>query len=246
MDPTGTQLTLWLAFAAGVLSLISPCVLALVPAYITYISGAGVANANISAKGGARPASEPRIIVHAAMFSLGFTAVFVAFGASASLLGRLLIANQLLVAKVAGVLVAGFGLHTLGLLRIPGFDADRRLRYRNASGKYHQSILVGMAFAAGWTPCVGPILGGILAVASVGGTLWHGVVLLLCYALGMAIPFLLIAGSMGRSTRIVQAIKRRHRLVEIASGVLLVAIGIMLYTDTFSALARYFNYLAIL
>jgi len=239
LDPTGTQLTLWLAFAAGVLSLISPCVLALVPAYVTYISGTSVPK-----DGTARP--DRQILLNAAMFVIGFTIVFVAYGASASLLGRLLIANQQLVGKVAGVLVAGFGLHTLGVLRIPGLDNERRLSYQGASGRLHQSLFVGMAFAAGWTPCVGPILGGILAIASVAGTLWNGVFLLLCYALGMAVPFLLLAATLGRSNRIVQAIKARHRLVEVVSGTLLILIGILLYTDTFSVLARYFNYLAVI
>lgn len=239
MDPTGTQVTLWLAFAAGVLSLISPCVLALVPAYVTYISGAGV-----PAQDSARP--DLHVLLHAVMFVLGFTVVFVAYGASASLIGRLLIANQQLVAKVAGVLVAGFGLHTMGLLRIPGLDRERRLQYQGASGRFHQSFFVGMAFAAGWTPCVGPILGGILALASVAGTLWSGVFLLLCYALGMAVPFLLLAATLGRSSRLLRAIKSRYRLIEIASGSLLIVIGILLYTDSFSLLARYFNYLAVL
>ena len=239
MDPTGTHVTLWLAFAAGVLSLVSPCVLALVPAYLAYISGTSI-------PAGAAARVDRQVFLHALMFVAGFTVVFTAFGASASLLGRLLIANQQLVAKVAGVLVAGFGLHTLGALKIPGLERERRLAYRGSSGRMHQSFLVGMAFAAGWTPCVGPILGGILALASVSGTLWHGVFLLLCYALGMAVPFLLLALTLGRSSRLVQGIKRRYRLVEAASGVLLIFIGVLLYTDSFSVLARYFNYLAVI
>lgn len=235
-----TQVTLGLAFLAGVLSLISPCVLALVPAYLTYISG-------VSARTGASEGrGSPAVVGHALLFVAGFSLLFVIYGASASLLGRFLIVNQRLLAQVAGVLVAGFGLHTLGILRIPGLDLERRLRYRGPSGKPHQSFLIGAAFAAGWTPCVGPILGAILAMASVSATLWQGVVLLVAYSAGMGLPFLLIAATLGKSERLLASIKRRYRAVEIATGLLLIAIGVMLYTDSFSLLARYFNYLIVL
>lgn len=237
-----TQVTFGLAFVAGVLSLISPCVLALVPAYLTYISGVSVRSGDAEASG----KGSLSVAGHALLFVAGFSLLFVVYGASASLLGRLLIVNQRLLAQVAGVLVAGFGLHTLGLLRIPGLDLERRLRYRGPSGKPHHSFLIGVAFAAGWTPCVGPILGAILAMASVSATLWQGVTLLLFYAAGMGLPFLLIAATLGKSERLLASIKRRYRAVEITSGLLLIAIGVMLYTDTFSLLARYFNFLIFL
>lgn len=233
-----TQVTFGLAFVAGVLSLISPCVLALVPAYLTYMSGVSVRAADAASGGGSHS-----VVGHALLFVAGFSLLFVVYGASASLLGRLLIVNQRLLAQVAGVLVAGFGLHTLGFLRIPGLDLERRVRYRGPSGKPHHSFLIGVAFAAGWTPCVGPILGAILAMASVSATLWQGVTLLLFYAAGMGLPFLLIAATLGKSERLLASIKRRYRAVEIASGLLLIGIGIMLYTDTFSLLARYFSFL---
>jgi len=238
LAPT-TQITFGLAFAAGVLSLISPCVLALVPAYMSYISGVSLR----SEGGGPDAAGRRRIQVHALLFIGGFTLVFVLFGASATLLGRLLITNQELLGKIAGVLVAGFGLHTLGLLRLPGLDTKRGWTYQGPSGRPHQAFLIGMAFATGWTPCVGPILGGILALASVSATVWQGVGLLLAYAAGMGLPFFLIALTLDRSQRLLAAIKRRHRTVEAASGILLIGIGVLLYTDTFSLLARYMNYL---
>ncbi len=238
---SATQVTYGFAFLAGVLSLLSPCVLALVPAYIAYISG-------VSAQVGADTSAinTTRVRAHALLFILGFTVVFILFGASATLLGRLLITNQVLLGKIAGVLVAGFGLHTLGLLRIPGLDLQRGWTYSGQSGKLHQSFLIGMAFATGWTPCVGPILGGILALASVSATLWQGITLLLSYAVGMGLPFLLIAVTLGRSERILTVIKRRHRVIEVAGGLLLIVIGVLLYTDSFSLLARYFNFLILL
>lgn len=237
---SSTQVTFSFAFLAGVLSLLSPCVLALVPAYVAYMSG-------VSAQGAPEATnSARRVRAHALIFILGFTVIFVLFGASATLLGRLLITNQVLLGKIAGVLVAGFGLHTIGLLRIPGLDMQRGWTYSGPSGRLHHSFLIGMAFATGWTPCVGPILGGILALASVSATVWQGVGLLLFYAAGMGLPFLLIAVTLGRSERLLAAIKRRHRIIEVAGGLLLILIGVLLYTDSFTLLARYFNYLILL
>lgn len=235
-----THVSLGLAFLAGILSLISPCVLALVPVYLAYISGVTAGEA------GAAGERRAPVLLHALLFVSGFTLLFVLFGASASLLGQLLLINQRLIGQVAGVVVAAFGLHTLGLLRIPWLDRQVKWTYKGGSGRPHHSFFIGMAFAAGWTPCVGPILGAILALASVGDTLWDGVGLLFAYALGMGLPFLAIAATVDRSRRLIQAIGRRHRLVETASGILLIIIGIMLYTDTFSFLARYANYFNLL
>lgn len=240
VDPiSGTQVSLGLAFAAGFLSLVSPCVLALVPVYLAYMTGVSLRPQEKSASVGR---STRFVVLHALFFIAGFTLVFVALGASASLIGRALITNQALLGKIAGVLVAGFGLHTMGLLHIPWLDRQKRWTYKGETGQPHQSFLIGMAFAAGWTPCVGPILGGILAIASVHATLWDGVKLLLVYAAGMGLPFLIMAATLGKSTALLDALKRRHRLVEVTSGLLLIAIGVMLYTDSFSLLARYVNY----
>lgn len=237
-----TQVTLGLAFLAGLLSLISPCVLALIPVYVTYMSGVSVRGA--ASAGG--PRFNSPVLAHALLFIAGFTVLFVLYGASASLLGRLLITNQQLLGKIAGVLVAAFGLHLLGVLHIPWLERERRWQYQGSGGRYHHSLLIGMAFAAGWTPCVGPILGAILALASVHATLWDGVSLLLTYAAGMALPFLGLAAALDRSQGLLAALKRHYRTIEVTSGLLLIAIGAMLYTDTFSTLARYFNYLGAL
>ena len=165
----------------------------------------------------------PRTVtLHVSFFIVGFTLVFIALGASASLIGRLLIANQMLLGKIAGVLVAGFGLHTMGILNIPWLDRQKRWTYKGSTGRPHQSFVIGMAFAAGWTPCVGPILGGILAIASVYATLWDWVTLLFSYAIGMGLPFLLMAATIGKSTALLDTLKRRHRTIEVTSGLLLI------------------------
>lgn len=246
MDPISTtQVSVGLAFAAGVLSLVSPCVLALVPVYLAYMTGVSLRPGQGEERPGAS-GSQPSVLLHALSFVGGFTLIFIALGASASLLGRFLITNQLLLGKIAGVLVAAFGLHTMGLLHIPWLDRQKSFQYRGATGRPHHSFLIGMAFAAGWTPCVGPILGAILAIASVHATLWDGVTLLFAYALGMGLPFLLMAATLGKSTSLLQALKKRHRAIEVASGLLLIVIGVMLYTDSFTLLARYVNFYNIL
>jgi len=242
MDPiSGTQVSMGLAFAAGLLSLASPCVLALVPVYLAYMTGVSV-GVGTQDSGRGQGAGSGSVILHALFFVLGFTLVFTALGASASLIGRILIVNQQLLGKIAGVLVAGFGLHTMGVLHIPWLDRQKRWTYQGSTGRPHQSLFIGMAFAAGWTPCVGPILGGILAMASVHATLADGVMLLLWYAAGMGLPFLLMAATLGRSRALLDALKRRHRVIEVTSGLLLIAIGVMLYTDSFSLIARYVNF----
>lgn len=246
VDPISTtQVSIGLAFTAGVLSLVSPCVLALVPVYLAYMTGV-----SLRPGGGQQHADSRRsprsVLLHSLFFIGGFTLIFIALGASASLLGRILVTNQLLLGKIAGVLVAGFGLHTMGLLNIPWLDRQKRWQYRGATGRPHQSFLIGMAFAAGWTPCVGPILGAILAIASVHATLWDGIALLFAYAVGMGLPFLIMAATLGKSTALLEALKRRHRAIEVTSGLLLIAIGVMLYTDSFSLLARYVNFYNIL
>ena len=178
---------------------------------------------------------QPSAAVSRFSFVSGFTLLFILYGASASLIGRFFITNQRLMAQIAGVLVAGFGLHTMGILRIPGLDMQKKWDYRGESGKPHHSLFIGMAFAAGWTPCVGPILGGILAMASVNATLWDGVKLLLFYAAGMGLPFLLMAATLGKANRLLNALKRRYRTIEIVRAYFL-SLSVSCYTPTPSPL----------
>lgn len=236
--PDGAQVSIWLAFGAGVLSILSPCCLALVPAYITYLTGtSAVENEQRSTWWDAR------VMWNALCFVAGFSILFVLYGASASLLGHFLLENQTLIRKLAGLLVFLFGLHTTGLVEIPGLERERRLTLKVGDHRGGvRSSLVGMAFAAGWTPCVGPILGSIVLMASSTSTVYAGMWLLLAYSLGMGIPFLLMALFIGRFRVWMPAIRRHSRTISLVTGILLMGIGVMLYTNAFVRLAGMFNY----
>lgn len=227
--------TLSLSFIAGVASLLSPCVLALVPVYVTYLSGVSAAHAG--------PAVRPRLLANAALFIAGFTLVFIAFfGFAAALLGRILLQNQALLRQLSGLLVILFGLHTAGFLRIGLLDKTVQLRVNTPGAGPWRSFVIGMAFAAGWTPCVGPVLSAILVLAANAETAWHGLLYLLAYSMGMALPFLLIALYLSRLKGALRWVKRHHAWVSRFTGALLVAMGLMLFTNSFTRLAAAFSY----
>lgn len=222
----GLTPTLPLAFVAGVLSFLSPCVLPLVPSYLAYVGGSAQA--------------ERRVLVRNALFFvLGFGLVFIALGASASFLGSLLRANKDLLTIVGGVLVGLFGLVMLGVIRLPFLYRDSRPQYRGESRTPVGALLLGMAFAAGWTPCIGPILGGILTLAGASGTLTQGVGLLAVYSLGLAVPFLAAALLLGPFMAFSKAFRRYLPWVERVAGVILVVAGVLMVTGTYTALNAY-------
>ena len=233
LDPA----SLAVAFAAGLVSLLSPCVLALVPAYLGYLSGEGLA---------AAPSS--RLLGRAGLFVLGFSVFFVALGATATALGRMLWVHQALIRRLGGVLVVLLGLHQLGVLRFGWLEQERRaFSLLPASGAWRNSpwgaVAVGMAFAAGWSPCVGPVLASILMMAGTAETLGAGTALLAAYAAGMGLPFLAMATLVARGARRLAPRLLRHGVwVQRASGALLVLLGLMLYTNFFLHLPGYFNY----
>ena len=218
--------TLPLAFAAGVLSFLSPCVLPLVPSYLAFVCGGSGA-----ARGAALRSS--------LFFVLGFSLVFVGLGASASLLGGLLGSYRRELTVAGGVLVLFFGLVMLGV-RVPFLGRflgrERRLRFVGETRTPVGAVLLGMAFAAGWTPCIGPVLGGVLTLAGTSGGLGQGVLLLSCYALGLAIPFLGAALMLESFTRFSRGFRRFLPWVERVSGAVLIAAGVMLLTGTYTAL----------
>jgi cytochrome c-type biogenesis protein len=181
-----------LAFSAGLLSFLSPCVLPLIPSYLTFVTGVGLDDL-----GTARRSA----LVHALLFVLGFTLIFVALGASATVLGRLLGAYRIWITRVGGALVVLFGLYLLGVVRVAAFDRERRVHLANKPVGYLGTALVGVAFGAGWTPCLGPILGAILTYTAASADLATGLPLLLAYSFGLALPFLLAAGGSGAVPR---------------------------------------------
>lgn len=214
--------TLPLAFAAGVLSFLSPCVLPLVPSYLAFVGGGSGA-----ARGAALRSS--------LYFVLGFSLVFVGLGASASLLGGLLRSYRHELTIAGGVLVLFFGLVMLGV-RVPFLQREARLRFVGETRTPVGAVLLGMAFASGWTPCIGPVLGGVLTLAGTSGGLGQGVLLLSCYALGLAVPFLGAALMLESFTRFSRGFRRFLPWVECMSGAILVAAGVMLLTGTYTAL----------
>jgi cytochrome c-type biogenesis protein len=229
----GQNVTLGLAALAGLASFLSPCVLALLPAYVTYLGGRSVT------AGGEVVENRWGTFSHGLAFVGGFSFVFVALGAVASAIGALLFDLRPLLTRIGGVVVIVFGLHMLGIIRIPFLDMDtRRQRRPDPSLGYLSSALMGVFFSAGWSPCVGPTLGVVLTMALDAGQLSRGVVLLIAYSAGLAIPFLLTALGIGRATELLRHHHRLIRGLSLATGGLLVVIGVLLLTGALSRIAN--------
>ncbi len=232
------NVTVGLAFLAGLASFLSPCVFSLVPAYVSYLSGRSLALSS----GGVVSEEETRWITfaHGVAFVLGFSVVFVALGVAASLLGGLLYDLRTWLAKIGGVVVVIFGLHMIGLFRIKWLEYDLRPQSQPDRNRgFFSSALLGVFFSAGWSPCVGPVLGAILTLALNGGSVQQGAVLLSAYSAGLAIPFLLAALGLGWVTVVLRKYSQVMRYAEIAMGVILVIVGVMLSMGVFEQLARF-------
>lgn len=225
--------TLPLAFVAGLLSFLSPCVLPLIPTYLTYLAGHTLEQL------ADQKAGRGRLMANAFLFVTGFSVVFVAFGAAASTLGRFLLANQRLVAKIAGIVVVVLGLNTAGVINLAFLSREARVDMKPRTAGLGSSFLLGLAFSAGWTPCIGPILASILVLASAQTTVAQGVVLLGVYAAGLAVPFLAAALVLSRSPGLVRRLYRYLPAVKVVSGLLLVGVGAMIYFGLFNSLARF-------
>jgi len=219
-----------LAFAAGLLSFLSPCVLPLIPSYVGFLTGLSLEE--LQARRGTA-------LLHALWFVAGFSLIFLALGATASALGRLLLQYQLWIGRVGGVLVVGFGLYLLGVLRPAFLMRERRLELARKPLGYLGSGVVGIAFGAAWTPCVGPILGAILTLAAAQASVGQGVVLLAAYALGLAVPFLVTAYALDRFLTWFQRFRPYIVWVDRTAGALLVLLGLLLLTDRFTLIASY-------
>jgi len=230
-----THITAGIAFLAGLVSFVSPCVLPLVPAYLSLLTGESVEDLK------AETAAQARVqtFAHAVAFVLGFSLIFIALGLSASAIGGTLNANRSLIAQIGGVIVVLLGLHMMGMLRIPLLMMDKRIHLNRDRATFWTSGLVGMAFAAGWSPCIGPILAGILAIASQQRSA-EAAVLLAFYSLGLAVPFLAAAGAIGVILPLLHRIKPSLRAIEFGAGVFLIAVGLVLVNDAFLNVAGWF------
>jgi cytochrome c-type biogenesis protein len=233
------------AFAAGLLSFVSPCVLPLIPGYLSYISGLTLdeMQGTGSASAAAVSTSRRRVVIASLFFILGFSVVFVSLGAAASAIGQFLqdTGRLRLLNKIAGAVVIVFGLHTMGVLRIEWLYSEKRVQMDRKPRGVFGAFVVGLAFAFGWTPCIGPILGGILAIAGSRDTVGQGVQLLAVYSLGLGIPFLVTALAINRFFAAFAKIRRHYHKIEVASGLLLVTIGVLIFTDRFTIIARWLS-----
>lgn len=226
------QVTVGLAFLAGLASFLSPCVFSLIPAYIGYLGGRAV---------GGETTEKHRFITftHGLAFVLGFSAVFITLGVASSAFGRLLYDLRFILAKVGGIVVIIFGLHMIGVFRIPFLEYDTRVqKMPDRKWGYLSSALMGVFFSAGWAPCVGPVLGAILTLALNGGSISTGVSLLSAYSAGLAIPFLIAALGVGWVSLTLRKYGKALHYLEIAMGVVLVILGVLLFAGIFERIAQ--------
>jgi len=216
------NVTLFAAFAAGILAFISPCILPLVPIYIGYLSGSAVSET---------APSRWVTFAHALAFVLGFSLIFTVLGAAVGLLGGLLTTHMPLLRRASGLLLIVLGLSVAGVLKIPFLAQERQIQWQPASPSYPASILVGLVFALGWTPCVGPILGAILVLAGASETVAQGAFLLAIFSLGLGVPFLLVGLALGQMRGLLRRINRYGNVIYMISGGFLILMGLLLLTD---------------
>ena len=227
------------AFGGGILSFISPCVLPLVPGYISFVSGVSFDDMR-AADAASRAATRRQMLITSLAFVLGFSIVFVALGASATEIGHLLRHQKTIFERIAGTLIIIFGLHLTGILRIKWLDKDTRVQTSGRPASPIGAFLVGLAFALGWTPCIGPILGGILAIAGSKNSVGEGILLLAVYSAGLGIPFLATSLAIDRFFVASARIRRYYKTIEVVSGVLLIVLGVLIFTNRFTILSNYF------
>ena len=219
-----------ISFTAGLLSFLSPCVLPLIPSYVSFITGMSLDDVQRSRR---------IALVHSLLFVAGFTLVFLALGATATVLGRMLFRYRDWVGRIGGVLMIVFGLYLLGVFNIGAFSRERRVHIAQKPLGYLGTMLVGMAFAAGWTPCLGPILGGVLTYTASSADLNRGLVLLFAYSLGLAVPFVLAALMIDRFMVLFQRYKGALAWMSRISGALLIIVGVLMITGSMTVMSSW-------
>ena len=227
-----TSFGLTISFTAGLLSFLSPCVLPLVPSYITFITGMGLEDVQHARRSA---------LLHAFLFVIGFSTIFILLGAGATAMGQVLRAYEVWITRIGGVLVIIFGLYLLGIFNVTAFSTERRFHLSDKPTGYLGTVLVGIAFGAGWTPCIGPILGSILTVTASTADFSSGMMHLAMYSLGLAVPFLLAAVALQHFLGFFARFRSKLIWVQRISGVLMIVIGLLLLTNYFTILATYLN-----
>ena len=221
------------AFIAGLVSFLSPCVFPLVPGYLSYMAGATAGEVRLSSN------ARWRVSAHALFFVIGFALIFVMLGATASAISAILRDHKLVLERLAGVLLVLFGIVMTGLVPVPFLQRERRVHIQGGEPALLRSALIGVAFGAGWSPCIGPVLGSIFAMAAFSTTLAQGTMLLLVYAFGLGVPFLVIGLLIDRAGPVVRRVNRYVGPISVASGVILAATGVLILTGSLERLANY-------
>ena len=220
----------FLAFGAGFISFLSPCVLPLIPGYISYISGESL---------GDIVEKQKKVILKTVLFSLGFSIVFISFGATASLIGNILLENSNTLRIIAGIIIIIFSLQLIGILNLNFLNQEKRFQTKNYSNNLFFPVLVGAAFGFGWTPCFGPVLGSILTIAAVESSIGKGILLLSFYSLGLAIPFILSGYGISKFLAFSKNFRKNIKIVSVIGGVILLITGILILTNKLQALGYF-------
>ena len=215
------------AFVAGLLSFFSPCVLPLIPAYFTFITGFSIEELTEEYNSEIRK----KVFLSTFLFVLGFSLVFILMGASASYLGGLMYTYKKLIRIIGGILIIILGIHLTGLIRIPGLDFEKRINLEKKPLHFFGTLIIGMAFGAGWSPCIGPLLGSILIVAGSQETVWQGVMLLGIYSAGLATPFIIISIFINFLLIFIKKASKVLRYVNVVAGVVLIVVGLILVSN---------------
>ena len=223
-------LNLTIAFGAGLISFLSPCVLPLIPGYISYISGESL---------GDIVEKQKKIILKTILFTIGFSLVFISFGATASLIGNLLLEYSNLLRITAGIIIIIFSLQLIGILNLNFLNREKRFQTKNYSNNLFFPIVVGAAFGFGWTPCIGPVLGSILTIAAVESSIGKGIILLSFYSLGLAIPFILSGYGISKFLAFSKNFRKNIKVVSVTGGVILLITGILILTNKLQALGYF-------
>ena len=234
------HVTVFTAFAAGLISFLSPCVLPLVPGYISIVSGFSLDQLKAEQK---NTSLTHTVLLNSIMFIIGFPVTFITLGASATWIGQVLISRMQLFYRIAGLIIIIFGLHLLGIFRINALYQDKRFHSIQKPRGVLGALVLGLAFAFGWTPCIGPILAGILTIASTKQTVSQGVVLLAVYSMGLGIPFLMTSLGLNKFLAFYGRFKRHFHAVEMVSGGLVIIVGVLILTNNLSRLAGWFSFL---
>ena len=226
------------AFVFGLLSFVSPCVLPIVPGYLSFISGVSFDEMHDDAN---RSAVRKKILLNSLFFIVGFSIVFISLGASATFIGRFLHEKINIISKIAGVIIIIFGIHMIGIYRIPFLNYEKRFQAEGKKLGLLGALIVGLAFAFGWTPCIGPVLAAILVIASQQDTVYKGIGLLASYSLGLGIPFFLTGLSINMFFNIFNKVKKYFHVIELAGGAMLIVLGVLIITNYLTIISAYFS-----